>query len=106
MGSEMCIRDRAIDEVILGKQYLDKEIQSYLSDSEISKKDLFFSPRLSKREKEVLKLIIKEHTTAEIAELLFVSPKTIESHRSNLLAKFEVRNIAGLVRKTLEFQII
>lgn len=95
----------AIKEVNEGRQYIDNEIQSYFSNSPMPSKTLFFSPQLSKREKEVLQLIIQEYTTAEIANLLYVSPKTIESHRSNLLAKFGVRNIAGLVRKTLEFQI-
>ncbi|KAF2333031.1 response regulator transcription factor [Flavobacterium ginsenosidimutans] len=52
---------------------------------------------LSPREVEVLQLICQQKTTAEIAEQLFLSPRTIEGHRNNLLLKTESRNIAGLV---------
>lgn len=52
---------------------------------------------LSPREIEILQLICQQKTTAEIAEQLFLSPRTIEGHRNNLLLKTESRNIAGLV---------
>jgi len=64
------------------------------------------SIRLSKREKEVLGLILKEHTTDEIAKLLYVSKHTVETHRGNLIAKMNVRNVAGLVKKTMELQVL
>jgi DNA-binding NarL/FixJ family response regulator len=59
-------------------------------------------PKLSRREKEVLLLITREHTTAEIAEKLFISQNTVETHRKNLLQKLNVRNTAGLVRLAME----
>jgi len=59
-------------------------------------------PKLSRREKEVLLLITQEHTTAEIAEKLFISQNTVETHRKNLLQKLNVRNTAGLVRLAVE----
>ena len=52
---------------------------------------------LSERELEVLRAICKELTTAEIAEKLFVSPRTVDFHRNNLLLKTGARNAAGLV---------
>jgi DNA-binding NarL/FixJ family response regulator len=52
---------------------------------------------LSPREKEVLGLICQEHTNQEIADRLFVSVRTIEGHRNNLLLKTGCRNTAGLV---------
>jgi len=52
---------------------------------------------LSERELEVLRGICEEHTTAEIAAKLFVSPRTIDFHRNNLLLKTGARNAAGLV---------
>jgi DNA-binding CsgD family transcriptional regulator len=55
--------------------------------------------RLSKREEEILQLIIWEHTTEEIANALCLSMETIKSHRKNLLGKFRARNVAGLVRR-------
>jgi len=52
---------------------------------------------LTTREKEVLVLLCKEFTTAEIGEQLFISPRTVEGHRNNLLIKTGCRNTAGLV---------
>ena len=52
---------------------------------------------LSNRELEVLQLICKELTNAEIGQQLFISPRTVEGHRNNLLAKAGCRNTAGLV---------
>lgn len=53
--------------------------------------------KVSKREIEILQLICKEYTNDEIAEILFLSPRTIESHRRRLCAKIGVKNVAGLV---------
>jgi DNA-binding NarL/FixJ family response regulator len=59
-------------------------------------------PKLSRREKEVLRLITQEFTTSEIGEKLFISQSTVETHRKNLLLKLNVRNTAGLVRFAIE----
>lgn len=53
---------------------------------------------LTEREKEVLKLIAEEYTNQEIANKLFLSPRTIDTHRRNLLQKLRVKNTAGLVK--------
>jgi len=53
---------------------------------------------LSPREKEVLQLICKEHSSAEIAKILFVSTSTIDSHRKNMMFKLGVQNTVGLVK--------
>ena len=62
--------------------------------------------KLTKREKDVLKLIAKEKTTAEIASQLFISTHTVISHRRNLLVKFDVKTSVGLVKKALESGIL
>jgi DNA-binding NarL/FixJ family response regulator len=61
-----------------------------------------FQPNLTAREKEVLQLICEEHTTPEIAEQLFISTRTVEGHRNNLLSKLQCRNTAGLVVVALQ----
>ena len=61
---------------------------------------------LSPREKEVLQLIAEEHTSGEIAKLLFISEKTVEKHRARLMEKLNVRNIAGLVRMAVKFRLV
>lgn len=54
-------------------------------------------PPLSQREREVLALIADGSTSKEIASKLFISPQTVETHRSNLMTKLKVRNVAGMV---------
>jgi DNA-binding NarL/FixJ family response regulator len=58
--------------------------------------------QLSKREIDVIRLIAEEHTTQEIADKLFISQHTVETHRKNLLSKLNVRNTAGLVKYALQ----
>ncbi|MEO7080645.1 MAG: response regulator transcription factor [Flavobacteriales bacterium] len=57
---------------------------------------------LSKREVQVVKLILQEHTNQEIASVLFISTDTVETHRRNIMHKLDVRNTAGLVKYALE----
>jgi len=57
---------------------------------------------LTERELQVLKLLSEEFSTKEIAKNLNLSNSTIESHRRNLLIKMQVRNVAGLIRRSFE----
>lgn len=57
---------------------------------------------ITKREREVLSLIVKGLTSSEIAKRLYISPRTVETHRSNLMQKLDIKNTAGLVRYALE----
>ncbi|MCH4552147.1 response regulator [Aestuariibaculum lutulentum] len=61
---------------------------------------------LSKKEKEVLGLIAEGLTTKEIAAQLFVSSRTIETHRANVLKKLEVKNTAELIKKATQLNLI
>lgn len=61
---------------------------------------------LSKREIGVLELICEQYTTAEIAEKLFISPRTVEGHRNNLLLKTQSKNVAGLVIYGIQKKLI
>ena len=61
---------------------------------------------LSPREKEILQLIAEEHTSAEIAKMLFISEKTVEKHRARLMEKLSVRNLAGLVRLAVKYHLV
>lgn len=98
---------KAIRTVYNGDTFFSKEVTETImrgllksQDQQIKKApDL---PKISRREKEVLALIAQEFTTQEIADKLFINLKTVESHRSSLLAKFEVRNSVGLVRMAVE----
>ena len=61
---------------------------------------------LSKREVEILKLICEENTNKEIAEKLFISPRTVEGHRNRILDKTNSKNTVGLVIFAIEHKLI
>ncbi|ASK30471.1 DNA-binding response regulator [Chryseobacterium sp. T16E-39] len=70
---------------------------SYMNSSS-KKKSLFeMEDELSEREKDVVKLICQEYTNNEIAEKLFISPRTVESHRQRVLEKIGAKNTVGIV---------
>ncbi|QOG04035.1 response regulator transcription factor [Flavobacterium sp. MDT1-60] len=81
-----------------------KTIQETIISSKNSKGNLETS-FLSPREIEILQLICQQKTTSEIADRLFLSPRTVEGHRNNLLLKTESRNIAGLVVYAIQNEI-
>lgn len=99
----------AINTVYDGKMYLDdatNEIVLHtISSANTVNKTTSPFPKLSRREKEVLLLILEEYTTQEIAEKLFISFGTVETHRRNMLIKTGARNTAGLVRIALEYEL-
>lgn len=98
----------AIRTVYTGKNHFDQEIIEMMLNPSRQKevKDENLHPSLSRREKEILQLIIDEHTTAEIAEKLFISFGTVESHRRNMISKLGVRNTAGLVSAAYKYNIL
>jgi DNA-binding NarL/FixJ family response regulator len=61
----------------------------------------FNSTILTQREKDIVNLIAKEHTTSEIADQLFLSKYTVETHKKNIYLKLKVTNAAGLVKKAV-----
>lgn len=63
-------------------------------------------PVLTPREKEILELIAEGYTNPQIAEKIFLSPFTVDSHRKNLLAKLNVKNTATLIRYAVEHKLI
>ncbi len=94
----------AIHTVQNDELFLPETLQRQLLNDSLGKptNSSFFVPNLTRREKEVLSLIVKEYTSEDIANKLFVTVKTVEAHRSNLIQKLSVKNVAGLVRVALE----
>lgn len=90
----------AIQAVAKGKTFLSDEVASSLSESKATQ------PVLTRREKEVLELISEGLTNSEIAEKIFVSVSTVDTHRKNLLAKLEAKNTADLVRLAIRHHFI
>ena len=96
----------AIRAVTAGRRYLTPAVEELLAARRSGPDPAALAPPLSRREKDVLRLILAERTTAEIAEALHVSRGTAETHRRNMLSKLGVRNTAGLVRCALEYNLL
>ncbi len=63
-------------------------------------------PKVTRREKQILQEASKGLTTQQIADTLFISPHTVESHRKNLMEKFEVKNLASAIKLAMEYGLI
>lgn len=94
--------DNALKAVLADENYFSPKTQQTYFEHNTAKKNI----DLTQREKEILQLIVAEKTTKQIAETLFVSEKTIETHRGNLMLKLDVRNIAGMVRKAVMMGLV
>lgn len=91
----------AIKVVVSGEKYLSMEAASTMRENKNAN-----IPVITRREKEVLQLIAEGMTNNEIAEKLFISSTTVDTHRKNLLSKFDTRNTASLIRLASQFQFI
>jgi len=89
--------ETAIQTVISGNNYFSQEILNRLINSIGKKSKTKESNELSEREEEVLFHICKGKSNQEIADTLYLSKRTVDKHRENLLSKTNVRNTAGLV---------
>ena len=92
----------AIHTVVKGKSFLSFDAATALRKPETETN----APVITRREKEVLELIADGMTNNEIAQKLFISSTTVDTHRKNLLAKFEAKNTASLIRKAAHLKII
>lgn len=98
---------KAIGAVSEGFRFLSPELEKALMDDMFTTKNNKTSKiALTRREQEVLQLIVKEYTTQEIAEALFITASAIEFHRNNLLQKLGAKNSAGLVRVAMEAGLV
>lgn len=90
----------AISKVYRGHYYYGIEIQKAMANTIFH--TMGNTPRLTKREKQILKLIVSGKTTNKIADELFISPLTVETHRRNLMKKMDASNTASLVKIAIE----
>lgn len=100
----------AVRAVAGGKTYLSNLISEIVVESAIhphsTLQDSDPLSSLSPREKEILQLIAEEYTSAEIGKMLVISEKTVEKHRTKLMEKLNVRNLAGLVRVAVKYHLV
>lgn len=94
---------QAIRWVHKGRQFLDSALKTVIDEvPEKSGK----SPFLTQREIEVLRLIAEDYNSNEIAEKLFISKRTVDNHRINLLIKLGAKGSANLIKKAMEWSLI
>ena len=97
----------AIETVARGESYYSQAVtQRIMEGLQKKERQKSMQVELTARETDVLRLIVEEFTTHEIADQLCISHHTVESHRKNLIAKTGVKNIAGLVKYAIEQGII
>lgn len=94
----------ALRTVAAGQQYIAAELRELAAkaDKHTDREGEVGYGALTKREVQVVKLIMQERTTQEIADQLFLSTATVETHRRNIMHKLDVRNTAGLVKYAME----
>lgn len=96
----------ALNKLVSGGYYYNETVMHSLvqrvKEPTISRQHKLKEPILTEREIEILRLVVDEMSTQEISEQLFISPRTVESHRRNMINKLEVKNSIGLVRYAIE----
>ena len=99
----------ALRTVYEGKMYFPPEISGKITAEAIRKRSTDEKAKevnLTDRELEILKLIFKEFSNARIAELLYISERTVETHRKNMLRKTNSNNVLGLMKYAMEHHLI
>jgi DNA-binding NarL/FixJ family response regulator len=93
-----------IEQIIKGNKFMCSQTKNIIDKK--SKDELKSVPKLTRREKEVLTEVALGLTTVQIAEKLFISPHTVESHRKNLIEKFGAKNLSSAIKLALEYGLI
>ncbi|MCW8311743.1 response regulator transcription factor [Sphingobacterium sp. InxBP1] len=94
----------AITQVLLGNRYICEKTQAILNKK--TDTGLKQVPKLTRREKEILSYVAKGLTTNQIADALFISSHTVESHRKNLMEKFQTKSVTAAVKSAIEYGLI
>lgn len=101
---------KAIDKITNGGTYYSNEVMEIILDN--IKRDKVRTPdeekakELTQRELEILQLICEEYSTADIAAELFISPRTVETHRKHILQKTQAKTIVGLIKFALANKLV
>ena len=92
----------AIRKVHEGQNVFSSEVTMSLAGKAVEKSASGIEVELTERELEILKLIAEGLSSKQIGEKLFISPRTVDTHRTNLMNKLDIHNIAGLIRFALK----
>lgn len=92
----------AIRKVFEGQNYFSSEVTMSLAGKTVDKTSTGLEVELTEREVEILGLIAEGFSSKQIGDQLFISPRTVDTHRTNLMNKLDIHNIAGLIRFALK----
>ncbi len=97
----------AIQTVARGERYLGTKVQDIMMDEFSQRRSTrqqleYESQLLTPREKEILQLMLREFTNEKIAEKLFISIRTVETHRRNIFTKTNTKNVVGLIKYAMK----
>lgn len=93
---------KAIRNVIMGEHYVSPDVSLKLMEQDQRKN----SSVLTEREIEIVKLISKEYSNKQIADALFISERTVESHRKNIFRKSETHTVVGLIKYAMQHKLL
>jgi len=93
---------RAIRTVLHGGKYISPEVSLKLLEQEQRQNNSV----LTDREIEIVRLIAKEYSNKQIADALFISERTVESHRKNIFRKSETHTVVGLVKYAMQHKLL
>ena len=97
---------KAIKISLDNKKYVNKRLLKKKKREEEEEEDTFtLKYKLTLREREVLQLLLDESSNKQIGTSLNISTRTVETHRKNIMLKFEVKNNTGLIKKALSYQL-
>lgn len=97
----------AIHKVAQGKMHFSDDVTEEMVKNKHSKPEKNEeTAKLTERELEILKLIVQELNNAEIADKLFISERTVETHRKNMIRKFNTKTIVGLIKYAMDHKLI
>ncbi|MEL7832563.1 response regulator transcription factor [Fodinibius sp. Rm-B-1B1-1] len=95
--------------IVKGQQVFSDPISEMIKESFLTKtpdRNNHYQQDITEREREILQLIVDGLTSKEIAEKLYISPRTVDTHRANLMEKLQLNNIAELVRYSIRHQLV
>lgn len=99
------VREVAAGRHVLSSELSQRAIESYIRENESDTADDPYE-QLSTREREVLHLVVRDYTGADIAKKLFISPRTVEAHRANMMRKLGLKSKGQLIRFCLQKGIL
>lgn len=102
-GSELM---RAIEDAVLGKRHLGAELAGLALEEFVRPQSVDPLAKLSPRERQIISMVVNGHSSSRIAQELHLSPKTVATYRSRLMAKLGVSDVTALVRLAVRWRLV